>query len=70
MARSLWKDGHRYKKAVILLDLVRAGVVQGDLWTAPDSPRSKRLMRAIDNLNLHYGRDTLTYASSGRPKAR
>jgi DNA polymerase V len=54
--------GFRYKKAgVMLLDLVPARIVQGDLWTALYSAKSKSLMTAID-----IGRGTLTYASSGR----
>jgi len=65
--RALYKDGYRYKKAgVMLLDLVTAGRVQSDLWTEPDSIRSKSLMKALDRLNGYYGRGTLTYASSGK----
>jgi DNA polymerase V len=65
--RALWKDGYRYKKAgVMLLDLVPASRVQGDLWTAPDAPRSKALMRALDSLNRDHGRGTLSYAAAGR----
>ena len=68
--RLLWKDGFRYKKAgVILLDLDRASRVQGDLWTAPDTPRSKALMHALDSLNRDYGRGTLTYAAAGKQQA-
>jgi hypothetical protein len=50
----------------MLLDLVPARIVQGDLWTALDSAKSKSLMTAIDRLNAYCGRGTLTYASSGR----
>ncbi|MEA2950929.1 MAG: polymerase [Alphaproteobacteria bacterium] len=68
--RMLWKDGYRYKKAgVMLLDLVRASRVQGDLWTTPDTPRSKALMDALDSLNRDYGRGTLTYAAAGKQQA-
>ncbi len=68
--RMLWKDGYRYKKAgVMLLDLVRASRVQSDLWTAPDTPRSKALMDALDSLNRDYGRGTLTYAAAGKQQA-
>jgi DNA polymerase V len=66
----LWREGFRYKKAgVMLLDLGPAAKVQGDLWTSPDTARSKALMRAMDGLNAHYGRDTLAYAAAGRQKA-
>lgn len=68
--RAIYKSGFRYKKAgVMLLDLVPAGKVQGDLWTTPDTPRSIALMEALDSLNGYYGRGTLTYASLGRRQA-
>jgi DNA polymerase V len=66
LTASLWKAGYSYKKAgVMLLDLAPASHVQGDLWSQPDSNHSKALMKAVDNLNAYYGRDTLAYASSG-----
>lgn len=66
----VWKPGFRYKKAgVILLDLVQAGSVQGNLFTLPDSPNSQTLMAALDGLNRRYGRDTLTIGAGGRKKA-
>lgn len=38
----LLRDGFRYKKAgITLLELRTATDVQSDLWTAPDTPRSK-----------------------------
>lgn len=68
--RALYKSGYRYKKSgVMLLDLSPAAKIQGDLWTAPDTPRSKSLMDALDSLNAYYGRGTLTYASAGRRQA-
>ncbi|EKS35374.1 Y-family DNA polymerase [Afipia clevelandensis] len=68
--RAIYKSGFRYKKAgVMLLDLAPASRVQGDLWTEPDNARSKSLMKALDGLNAHYGRGTLTYASAGRQQA-
>ncbi len=64
---ALWRPRLNYKKAgVILLDLVPAALVQGDLWEAPDTPRSKTLMRTVDSLNTIFGRDTVTLAVSGR----
>lgn len=54
---------------MVLLDLVDARTVQADLWTSPDSPRSLRLMQAMDKLNAVYGRETLSLASSGRKVA-
>lgn len=66
----VWKPGFRYKKAgVILLDLVQAGAVQGELFALPDSEASQRLMAAIDGLNGRYGRDVLTIGTAGRRRA-
>lgn len=62
----LWRDGYRYKKAgITLLELRPAACVQGDLWTAPDTPRSKSLMKALDQLNAEWGRETVKFAASG-----
>jgi DNA polymerase V len=65
--RALWRPGFLYKKAgVVLLDLRPAALVQGDLWTAPDTAARKRLMSVMDTLNLQHGRDTVSFAVSGR----
>lgn len=49
---SVWKPEFRYKKAgVILLDLVQAGAVRGDLFSAPDTKPNRRLMAAMAALN-------------------
>lgn len=65
-ANRLWKEGYRYKKAgITLLELSSADSVQGDLWTSPDTPRSKALMRAMDRINETHGRDAIRLAGSG-----
>ena len=62
----LWRDGYRYKKAgVTLLGLAPASIIQGDLWTKPDTPRSKALMRVMDGINQTHGRETIRLAGSG-----
>jgi DNA polymerase V len=62
----IWKNGFRYKKAgVMLLDLGPASHVQADLFHAPDDGRSRARMGALDALNARFGRDTVTYATSG-----
>jgi DNA polymerase V len=67
---AIWKQGYRYKKAgVIFLDLRPGTEVQGTLFDRPDTPAKKRLMRTLDSLNARYGRDTVTYAASGRRRA-
>ncbi|CEJ87924.1 DNA polymerase V, subunit C [Hyphomicrobium sp. GJ21] len=66
LTHKLWRDGYRYKKAgVELSDLTETSSLQADLWTAPDSTKSKTLMRTIDRLNLDHGRGTVSFAMSG-----
>jgi len=66
----LWRDGYRYKKAgVMLLDLAPAAAVQGGLFDAADDGRAHARMRAVDAINLRYGRDTVTYAATGTRRA-
>lgn len=49
----LWRDGFQCKKAgVTLLELGPEAEFQTNLWTAPDSPRSRTLMRTIDGSTL------------------
>lgn len=67
---AIWRPGYAYKKAgVMLLDLHKAAHVQETLFHASDSPASIARMQAIDALNARFGRDTITYASSGRRRA-
>lgn len=66
---ALWRPNLRYKKAgVILLDLVPATNVQGDLWQRPDNAKSKTLMQVMDRLNEDFGRDTISMAASSRKR--
>lgn len=63
----VWRPDSHYEKAgVVLLDLIPAGQVQGDLWHQPDSDRRKSLMRTLDRINAEHGRGTLSLALSGR----
>lgn len=64
--KHLWRDGIKYNKCgVTLLELGDASKVQGDLWTAPDTERSRSLMCTIDRLNVTFGRETVKLAGSG-----
>lgn len=64
---AIWRPGYSYKKAgVMLLDLHKADRVQETLFHRADTPASQARMRAIDALNARFGRDTVTYAASGR----
>ena len=59
-SRSLWREGFRYAKAgVIFVDLSRADDMPEQLFPSRDPARSKALMKALDLINLRYGRDTL-----------
>lgn len=63
----VWRPDIHYEKAgVVLLNLIPAGQVQGDLWHQPDSDRRKSLMRTLDRINAEHGRGTLSLALSGR----
>lgn len=66
----IWKAGYRYKKAgVMLLDLTAAANVQPSLFHTPDDARSQARMAALDALNTRFGRDTISYATSGARRA-
>jgi DNA polymerase V len=67
---AIWREGFRYKKAgVMLLELSAVATVQGGLFDRPDDARTKARMCAMDALNAHYGRDTVTFAATGTRRA-
>lgn len=64
---AIWKDGHRYQKAgVILGDFFSQGVAQLNLFD-DNAPRagSEKLMEVLDQLNAKGGRGTLYFAGQG-----
>lgn len=64
----IWKDGHRYQKAGIMLgDFFSQGVAQLNLFDE-NAPRvgSERLMEVLDHLNAKDGKGTLYFAGQGR----
>ncbi len=65
--RVIYREGYRYQKAgVMLSEITPAGIIQGDLFAAPlDLPKTKRLMSALDQINLKMGSGTLKLASNG-----
>ena len=68
--RRIYRDGYRYKKAGVMCSaLVSAGQVQPDLFDRQDRPKSKRLMAALDAVNVRWGAGTLNYASNGLTQA-
>lgn len=63
---TIWRDGHRYHKAgVMLMDLGPAEKVTGGLFDRPDPPQSIARMRAMDDLNKRFGRGTVAMAGAG-----
>ena len=64
----LWRDGHKYKKAGIMLgDISPVSVVQSD-WLEPTKTADTKLMQAIDGLNTRYGRGTVRVSTGGMHK--
>ena len=63
----IWKDGHQYQKAGIMLgDFFSQGVAQPNLFDE-NAPRagSERLMEVLDHLNAKDGKGTLYFAGQG-----
>ncbi|WP_320734190.1 Y-family DNA polymerase [Enterobacter kobei] len=63
----IWKDGHRYQKAGIMLgDFFSQGVAQLNLFDE-NATRvgSERLMEVLDHLNSKDGKGTLYFAGQG-----
>ncbi|HED1507175.1 TPA: Y-family DNA polymerase [Raoultella ornithinolytica] len=63
----IWKDGHRYQKAGVMLgDFYSQGVAQLNLFD-DNAPRqnSEKLMEVLDHLNAKNGRGALYFAGQG-----
>ncbi|WP_179382670.1 Y-family DNA polymerase [Klebsiella pneumoniae] len=63
----IWRDGHRYQKAGVMLgDFYSQGVAQLNLFD-DNAPRknSARLMQVLDHLNAKNGRGALYFAGQG-----
>ena len=64
---AIWKDGHRYQKAGVMLgDFYSQGVAQLNLFD-DNAPRqnSVKLMEVLDHLNAKNGRGALYFAGQG-----
>lgn len=64
---AIWREGHRYQKAgVMLSDFYSQGVAQLNLFDE-NAPRrnSQPLMDILDRLNMKEGRGTLYFAGQG-----
>jgi DNA polymerase V len=65
VAGLLWRDGYNYKKAGVMLgDISPVSMFQGDLLE-PVTTSDARLMKAIDGLNLRFGRGTIKVSNEG-----
>ncbi|EGZ4117678.1 translesion error-prone DNA polymerase V subunit UmuC, partial [Salmonella enterica subsp. enterica serovar Tallahassee] len=63
----IWRDGHRYQKAGVMLgDFFSQGVAQLNLFD-DNAPRagSAKLMEVLDHLNAKNGKGTLYFAGQG-----
>lgn len=64
---AIWRDGHRYQKAGVMVgDFYSQGVAQLNLFD-DNAPRknSEKLMEVLDHLNAKGGRGTLYFAGQG-----
>ncbi|PWD19869.1 DUF4113 domain-containing protein, partial [Salmonella enterica] len=66
----IWRDGHRYQKAGVMLgDFFSQGIAQLNL-VDDSAPRagSEKLMEVLDQLNAKDGKGTLYFAGQGIPQ--
>lgn len=64
---AIWKDGHRYQKAGVMLgDFFSQGIAQLNLFD-DNAPRrgSEKLMEVLDHLNAKEGKGMLYFAGQG-----
>ncbi|MCM6692212.1 Y-family DNA polymerase [Klebsiella pneumoniae] len=64
---AIWRDGHRYQKAGVMLgDFFSQGVAQLNLFD-DNAPRknSEKLMEVLDHINAKDGRGSLYFAGQG-----
>jgi len=64
---AIWRDGHRYQKAGVMLgDFFSQGVAQLNLFDE-NAPRqnSEKLMEVLDHLNVKEGKGSLYFAGQG-----
>jgi DNA polymerase V len=66
--KAIYRPGYRYQKAGVLLNgLVPENCEQLHLFQAP-APRRASLMKAVDEINKRWGRDTIQSAAAGLGK--
>ena len=65
IGQHLWKNGYHYKKAGVMLSEITFGATQAGLFDPREPQRDKRLMQAMDQVNMKMGSGTLHPAASG-----
>ncbi len=66
IARSLWKDGFKYKRAgVYMSDLAKDRVQQSLFETEAQIENDNRVMQVLDDINAKMGASTIHFAASG-----
>ena len=66
LLKQIFRSGYSYKKTgLLLLDLVPRHMRQGELFTQSNTESRAQLNKALDELNLQYGRNGVFLASQG-----
>lgn len=64
--KKIYQENERYKKCgIILLDLVPEESIMPDFFSEPVNPKRRILMRTMDALNAHYGKNTVLFGAMG-----
>jgi DNA polymerase V len=67
--KQIFREGYKYKKAgVIFNDLIPDDHVQMNIFEAYNFNKSKKIMKAIDDINLSLGSRLVVFASEGTDK--
>jgi len=70
IARVLWRDGHAYIKAGVMLAELQPRAISHDLFADEETrTRSETLMRTVDAINRHHGRVAVTFGVQRRGRA-
>lgn len=66
LLEQIYKTGYKYKKiGVMLYELMSEKDVSIDLFREKEKEKKRKLMKAIDKINIQYGKDTVRLGSEG-----
>ena len=68
MLDEIFKEGYQYKKTGVTLSNLRSEeVIEEDLFSISDTkePRLKSLTKSMDQINQKFGKNTISYGSTG-----